>query len=283
MPDVPMPLKVALGLAATAADELRKLPETLPAAVSGVPMVAVSTAMQASMKVQQRLAVLAAKGEEVLHQLRGTSDEPPSWATFDEDGTGAAVASSAASNDSASAPLRAAFDTIDYENIGYAEADEEEGRWGAVGSSAVPVEDAPADKAPAAKAPAVKRAAAKKPTVSTPAAKTPAAKIPAAKIPAAKTPAAKTPAAKAPAASAPAAKKAAKRPALKTVTPKTAAAKKVAAKVGAKTAAVKKAAPRKTSGSSPAPRALTHRLADELAEDLVADLARASEEPNDQR
>jgi hypothetical protein len=80
MATLPTPLRAALGLAATALDEARKLPETLPQA----PVVAVSTAMQVSLRIQQRIAELAARGDEVLSQLRGTSSEPPEWATFDE-------------------------------------------------------------------------------------------------------------------------------------------------------------------------------------------------------
>lgn len=80
MATLPTPLRAALGLAATALDEARKLPETLPQA----PVTAVSTAMQLSLRVQQRIAELAARGDEVLSQLRGTSSEPPEWATFDE-------------------------------------------------------------------------------------------------------------------------------------------------------------------------------------------------------
>jgi hypothetical protein len=80
MATLPTPLKAVLGLAATALDEARKLPETLPQA----PVVMVSTAMQVSLRVQQHIAALAARGEEVISQLRGSSSEPPDWATFDE-------------------------------------------------------------------------------------------------------------------------------------------------------------------------------------------------------
>jgi hypothetical protein len=135
MPSVPTPLKVVLGIAATAAEEARKLPETLPTAMAGAPMIAVSTAMQASLRVQQHIAALAARGEEVLAQLRGTSDEPPAWATFDDpkpDDLAAGRVSDKAAGKSASAgsdtPLRAAFDRIDYEGTGYAEADEHHDR-----------------------------------------------------------------------------------------------------------------------------------------------------------
>src|SRR6185312_15124811 len=80
MPHIPTPIRAALGLAATAVAEARKLPDTLPR----LPVVAVSTAMQASLRVQQHIATFAARGDEVISQLRGTSAEPPAWATFDD-------------------------------------------------------------------------------------------------------------------------------------------------------------------------------------------------------
>jgi hypothetical protein len=128
MPNIPTPIRAALGLAATAVDEARKLPETLPQAVTTVPLMAVSSAMQASLKVQQHIATLAARGDEVLSQLRGSSAEPPSWATFDDDSPAVA--------DGGAQPAKAAFDLIDYDNTGFAEGpegDEGRGRWDAVG------------------------------------------------------------------------------------------------------------------------------------------------------
>ncbi|MDQ2837611.1 MAG: hypothetical protein M3Y42_02500 [Actinomycetota bacterium] len=80
MSNLPTPIRAVLGLAATAMEEARKLPETLPQ----VPVAAVTTAMQASLRVQQHIATLAAKGDELLSQLRGTSSDAPSWATFDD-------------------------------------------------------------------------------------------------------------------------------------------------------------------------------------------------------
>ncbi|MDQ1691984.1 MAG: hypothetical protein QOD87_2092 [Pseudonocardiales bacterium] len=172
MPSVPTPLKVVLGIAATAAEEARKLPETLPTAMAGAPMIAVSTAMQASLRVQQHIAALAARGEEVLAQLRGTSDEPPAWATFDDpkpDDLAAGRVSDKAAGKSASAgsdtPLRAAFDRIDYEGTGYAEADEHHDRWDAVGAGSAEEPAGASEgaslarKAAAKKAPAKRRAA----------------------------------------------------------------------------------------------------------------------------
>lgn len=127
MPNLPTPIRAALGLAATAVDEARKLPETVPHVVSSVPIMAVSTAMQASLRLQQHLATLTARGDEVLSQLRGNSAEPPTWATFDD-------SPSADAGDPQAG--KAAFDRIDYESTGFAEgADDEEGkgRWDAVG------------------------------------------------------------------------------------------------------------------------------------------------------
>lgn len=75
----PGPLRAVVGLLANAADEAKHLPDR---AVE-LPMLAVSTALQVSLRAQQRYARLAARGEEVLNR-RPPTDEPPSWATFDE-------------------------------------------------------------------------------------------------------------------------------------------------------------------------------------------------------
>lgn len=144
MPNLPTPIRAVLGLAATAVDEARKLPETVPHVVSSVPILAVSTAMQASLRLQQHLAVLTARGDEVLSQLRGSTPEPPSWATFDESPENGADDSQAG---------KAAFDRIDYDNTGFAEGsddDEGKGRWDAVGVGGTQAE---ADRAPAPPAP----------------------------------------------------------------------------------------------------------------------------------
>jgi hypothetical protein len=75
---LPGPVRAALGLVATAADEARHLPER----ALELPMLAVSSALQLSLRAQQRYARLTARGDELL---RGQpSDEPPEWATFDE-------------------------------------------------------------------------------------------------------------------------------------------------------------------------------------------------------
>lgn len=76
---LPGPFRAAIGLAATAAEEARHLPER----AIELPMLAVSTALQVSLRAQQRYARLAARGDDVLNR-RPAGDEPPSWATFDE-------------------------------------------------------------------------------------------------------------------------------------------------------------------------------------------------------
>ena len=77
---IPPPLRAVAGLAAVAIDTARKLPEQLV----GLPVLAVSAALQVSLKAQQRYAALIARGDEVLGQLRGAEDAP-AWARFDDE------------------------------------------------------------------------------------------------------------------------------------------------------------------------------------------------------
>jgi hypothetical protein len=76
---IPPPLRAAAGLAALTIDTARKVPQQLV----GLPVLAVSTALQASLKAQQTYAALIARGDEVLGQLRRRDDAP--WARFDDD------------------------------------------------------------------------------------------------------------------------------------------------------------------------------------------------------
>jgi hypothetical protein len=80
MTSLPLPLRVAAGLAATAIERARELPEKLV----GLPVTVASQAMQLSMRVQQEITSLAIKGDEALASFRPV-DETPEWATFDED------------------------------------------------------------------------------------------------------------------------------------------------------------------------------------------------------
>jgi hypothetical protein len=82
MKPLPLPVRLAAGLAVTALEQARKLPQQL----AGLPLTVVSEAMQLSMRVQQHVTELAIKGDDVLSGLRPAEDEPE-WATFDEDET----------------------------------------------------------------------------------------------------------------------------------------------------------------------------------------------------
>ncbi|MDT4904354.1 MAG: hypothetical protein QOH52_2370 [Pseudonocardiales bacterium] len=76
---LPGPLRAAVGVVASAAEEAKRLPDR----AIELPMLAVSTALQASLRAQQRYARLAARGDAILNRRQPT-DEPPPWATFDE-------------------------------------------------------------------------------------------------------------------------------------------------------------------------------------------------------
>ena len=76
---IPPPLRAAAGLAALTIDTARRVPQQLV----GLPVLAVSTALQASLTAQQTYAALIARGDEVLGQLRRGDDAP--WARFDDD------------------------------------------------------------------------------------------------------------------------------------------------------------------------------------------------------
>lgn len=80
MSSLPLPVRVAAGLAATAVEQARKLPNTL----LGLPVTVASQTLQVSMRVQQHITELAIKGDEALAPLE-RPEERPAWATFDED------------------------------------------------------------------------------------------------------------------------------------------------------------------------------------------------------
>jgi hypothetical protein len=156
---LPGPVRAALGLVATAADEARHLPER----ALELPMLAVSSALQMSLRAQQRYARLTARGDELL---RGQpSDEPPEWATFDEPVSAGDLRDTA-------------FDRMDGHNLPevrsfadlFAVSDPDEAD---AEPDPAPVDARPIKKAPAKKA--AKKAAAKGP----PAKKPPAEKAPA--------------------------------------------------------------------------------------------------------
>ncbi len=78
---IPTPLRAAAGLAAATIDEARRLPGQLVA----LPVMAVSSALQVSLKAQQRYADLVIRGDALLSQLQPEPADPPAWARFDED------------------------------------------------------------------------------------------------------------------------------------------------------------------------------------------------------
>src|SRR4051794_5201279 len=80
MKSLPLPVRVAAGLAVTAVEQAR----TLPAKLAGLPVTVASQALQVSMRVQQQVTELAIRGDEVLAGLRPV-EETPEWATFDEE------------------------------------------------------------------------------------------------------------------------------------------------------------------------------------------------------
>jgi hypothetical protein len=80
MKPLPLPVRVAAGLAVTAVDRARHLPEKL----AELPVTMVSQALQLSMRLQQQVTELAIKGDDALSTFRPV-EESPEWATFDED------------------------------------------------------------------------------------------------------------------------------------------------------------------------------------------------------
>ncbi|HEX4246549.1 MAG TPA: lipid droplet-associated protein [Pseudonocardia sp.] len=80
MKPLPMPIRIAAGLVATALEEVQGLPRKL----TEMPVTAVSGALQASMRLQQRITELAIKGDRALGALRPVP-ETPAWARFDEE------------------------------------------------------------------------------------------------------------------------------------------------------------------------------------------------------
>jgi hypothetical protein len=201
---LPGPVRAVVGLFANAADEAKHLPDR----AIELPMLAVSTALQMSLRAQQRYARLAARGDEVLNRSRPT-DEPPPWATFDEPVSVDELRGNGAPNTAADR-ARAASELLDelLELSDPAPTDAAQPAESAGDGDRAPVTDiadAAARKAPARKA-SVKKAPVKKaPAKDAPAGSGTAGKAAASKAPARKA-AAKAPDVTAPDATAPDAK-----------------------------------------------------------------------------
>lgn len=81
MATAPYGIRLLVGVAVTAIEETRKLPQTIVM----YPMTIASTLAQLVMKMQQDLAGFAIKGDAALETVFPPKDEKPEWATFDED------------------------------------------------------------------------------------------------------------------------------------------------------------------------------------------------------
>jgi hypothetical protein len=81
MATAPYGVRLLVGVAVTAIEETRKLPQT----ILMYPMTFASQVAHLVMKVQQDVADLVIKGDEILDQLFPPKEEQPEWATFDED------------------------------------------------------------------------------------------------------------------------------------------------------------------------------------------------------
>jgi hypothetical protein len=81
MATAPYGIRLLVGVAVTALEETRKLPQT----IIMYPMTMASTVAQIVMKIQQDLAGLAIRGDATLESIFPPKDEKPDWATFDED------------------------------------------------------------------------------------------------------------------------------------------------------------------------------------------------------
>ena len=167
----PGPVRAVVGLLAGVADEAKHLPDR----AIELPMLAVSTALQASLRAQQRYARLAARGDEVLNRRRPSDDAPP-WATFDEPVSVDELGRGSVSSEQA----QAASDLLE-ELLGPAEP---AGPAPVKKASPAAAETAPAKKAPVGRAPAVKASAVKATAGKAPAVKAAAVKAAAKKAPA---------------------------------------------------------------------------------------------------
>ncbi|HZC73339.1 MAG TPA: hypothetical protein VE442_21770 [Jatrophihabitans sp.] len=147
---LPGPVRAFVGLIAVTAEEARHLPDR----AIELPMLAVSSALQLSLRAQQRYARLTARGDDVLSR-RPAGDEPPDWATFDDPVSG----DEAPKTDGARAASQLLEELLAASEDGAAPETEET-------AQETPPREAPTKKAPAkrsaGKRPAKKATAAKK-------------------------------------------------------------------------------------------------------------------------
>lgn len=86
---LPLGIRVAAGLIGAFIDRATTLPAELPS----IAVTVAGQALRTSMRVQQEVAELATRGDELLAPLTGRAQEHPPWATFDEDDDDAAAVS----------------------------------------------------------------------------------------------------------------------------------------------------------------------------------------------
>lgn len=84
MSSTPYGVRLLVGVAATAVEETKRLPQTIIMS----PMTLASQFAQLFMKIQQDIADLVIKGDATLESLFPPKDEQPEWAIFDEDDEG---------------------------------------------------------------------------------------------------------------------------------------------------------------------------------------------------
>lgn len=97
MGTAPYGIRLLVGAATLAAEETKKLPQT----ILMYPMTLASQAAHIVMRWQQGLAELAIKGDSTLDTWFPPRDEQPAWATFDEDLPAADDAPGAVTDDAA--------------------------------------------------------------------------------------------------------------------------------------------------------------------------------------
>jgi len=107
MKRLPLPVRVATGLAVTAVEQVRHLPERLVE----LPVTVVSQLLQLSMRVQHQMTELAIKGDDALAMFRSVEDTAE-WARFDEEDASDSDHAVQGSS-TASAPPRSRFDAVD--------------------------------------------------------------------------------------------------------------------------------------------------------------------------
>lgn len=134
---LPLPVRVAAGLLATGLDRLSQLPRDLPA----LPVTVAGHAVRASMRVQQEIAELVGRGDELLAGITSRPAEHPAWARFDDEDGG-----------SGGSPADIVDGTVDgtVDRAGGDEASSTTGRWseGVTGDEAGGTADPAAGRGP---------------------------------------------------------------------------------------------------------------------------------------